>query len=58
MTIGTVAAGDLASSDGYSAVDVDLDDNGWVYLKQDDDWVCIPISKIGDLVKILETVHS
>ena len=52
ITVGTVAGGKE-----HNEVYVDLEENGWVYLKQDDDWVCIPLSKLGDLVKILEKVE-
>jgi hypothetical protein len=54
----TIATIKLGKEDGneLTPIDVDLDDSGWVYLKQDNDWVALPLSKLGDLVKVLESI--
>ena len=43
------------SSGGYGHdIDVDTNDDDYVYIKQHDDWVTLPRHKVGELIEALQ----
>ncbi len=45
----------LCETEDYT-IHVDIDDNGWAYIKQGDDWVCLPVKSVQALIDALGKV--
>ena len=53
----TLAEIEMTKEDDVPNICVDIDDNGYAYLKQDDDWVALPRFKVTALIAALQEVH-
>ena len=38
------------------SIDIDINNDGILYIKQDSDWVCVPYEKVQELSKVLENI--
>lgn len=54
ITLATVKVSDVP--DGTHDIYVDQDDNGWVHLKQGDEWVSLPAGLTDRLIAALQNV--
>ena len=63
MTVGEVK---MTRADDVPDIDVDIDDNGYAYIKQrnmdgpvedDPEWVCLPVYKVPELIATLLGIH-
>ena len=52
MTLATVKVPACADHD----IDVDIDDSGWAYIKQGDDWIAFPAKQTDDVIRALQNV--
>ena len=55
MTLATVEV-DEKPKESYR-IYVDIDDNGWAYLKQGDDWVVFPVKQIEEVQRALMAIR-
>lgn len=39
-----------------TVINVDIDDNGWAYIKQGDDWICFPVKQRDEMVEALKKI--
>lgn len=63
MTVATVA---MNKADDVPEIDVDIDDNGYAYIKQYDlsnlsedrrEWIALPVRKIPELIAALQEIR-
>ncbi len=63
MNVGEVK---MTKADDVPDIDVDIDDNGYAYIKQrdmdgpsedDPEWVCLPVSKVPELIAALQEIR-
>lgn len=53
MTIGTIDPRDEDIPETF----VDVDDDGYFYIKQDDEWISLPLASLPALIDILKTIR-
>lgn len=54
LTIGTIDPHDEDIPETF----VDVDDNGYFYIKQGDDWIALPLTSLSALIDILRKVRA
>lgn len=54
MTINSIR---MTRDDDVPDIDVDIDDNGYAYIKQEGDWIAFPKSKVPVLISILKEIY-
>ncbi len=61
----TVATVEMSQADDVPGIDVDIDDNGYAYIKQNGksqdsderDWIAFPLSKVPALIAALQEIR-
>jgi hypothetical protein len=52
LTLATVKCPDEIDHD----IDVDVDDSGWAYIKQGDDWIAFPVRQAHEVIAALQKI--